>query len=116
MWHDVPEFAIGDIPVTAKWENKNLAKELEKIENKVFVDHNLYQELTQEEQLKLAIADILEALWYATEEIALGNTHFQSVFKSADNKLEELLETFKEKTFIGVASIREMQKHLRSLV
>ena len=32
LWHDVPEFAIGDIPVTAKWENKNLAKELEKIE------------------------------------------------------------------------------------
>lgn len=92
LWHDIPEFIVGDVPVTAKWQNENLARVVEEAETQVAKEHGLYVKLTETEKLKLAIADLLEVLWYASEEVALGNSNFLEVFHTARKKLETLIQ------------------------
>ena len=92
LWHDIPEYIVGDTPVTAKWQDENLAKVVEEAERRVAKEHKLYVKLTETEKLKLSIADLLEVLWYASEEVALGNSNFLKVFHTARKKLEILIQ------------------------
>jgi len=92
LWHDIPEFVVGDVPVTAKWANEDLARAVEKAESQIAKKYKLFIELTETEKLKLAIADLLEVLWYASEEIALGNSNFLEVFHTARKKLKTLIQ------------------------
>tara|TARA_R110002167_G_scaffold55830_3_gene158547 strand:- start:203 stop:595 length:393 start_codon:yes stop_codon:yes gene_type:complete len=92
LWHDIPEYIVGDTPVTAKWQDENLAKVVEEAERRVAKEHKLYVKLTETEKLKLSIADLLEVLWYASEEVALGNSNFLKVFHTAREKLEILIQ------------------------
>ena len=100
LWHDIPEFVVGDVPVTAKWANENLARAVEKAETQVAKEHNLYVKLTTTEKIKLAIADLLEVLWYASEEIALGNSNFLKVFHTARKRLETLIHSMDCKAYV----------------
>ena len=100
LWHDIPEYIVGDVPVTAKWQNKNLAKVVEEAETQVAKEHQLYVKLTDTEKLKLAVADLLEVLWYASEEVALGNSNFLKVFYTARKKLETLIQSMDCKAYV----------------
>ena len=100
LWHDIPEYIVGDTPVTAKWQDENLAKVVEKAERRVAKEHKLYVKLTTIEKFKLAVADLLEVLWYASEEIALGNSNFLKVFHTARKRLETLIQSMDCKAYV----------------
>jgi len=80
LYHDIPEALTGDVPATAKWNYPELAKALDEVEAGIEKELGLIVFLTEENKLKLKIADIMELLWFALEEMRLGNSNFKVIF------------------------------------
>lgn len=81
LYHDVPELILGDIPATAKWDYPEIKEAFEKAEAKVFQDLGLVFVLTEEEQRRLKMADMLELVLYSHRH-SHGNDHMRTIMKS----------------------------------
>ena len=90
LWHDVPEALTGDVPAPAKWKYPELSKVLDKVEAELEKQLGLKVFLTEEQKLKLKIADTMELLWFSLEEIRLGNKNFKIIFERGLKHLETL--------------------------
>jgi 5'-deoxynucleotidase YfbR-like HD superfamily hydrolase len=91
MYHDVPEIMSGDIPAPFKWGNPKLSEILETLEANFLKKYGWHQELTDSERTILKIADTFDLVLYAQEQIALGNSAYQSAML---NGLHHLVATY----------------------
>lgn len=80
MYHDVPELITGDIPAPFKWQTPALCSILDDFEEKVLRDYGWHQELTDSEKRMLGIADTLDLVLYAQEQMEMGNGTFMLIF------------------------------------
>jgi len=83
LQHDLAEHIVGDAPFPAKRTFIKLGQALAEAERIVSVDLGLDCEygLNISDSEKLHIADMMEVLWFALEEISMGNTEFRMIFK-----------------------------------
>jgi len=79
LWHDIAELHTGDIPAPIKWEDREFALACHNIEQRIQEQFSLFEELTEKEQTRLKMADILELMWYCLDEIKLGNKKFSKI-------------------------------------
>ena len=85
LCHDLGEYFTGDSPWPVKQSNAVFKKELSTMETEHLKKINAFVNLTDEEQSYLKIADMLEVMYYALEEITMGNQLFKEIFERAKN-------------------------------
>lgn len=83
LHHDVTECLIGDMPRNVKMEYPELGEMMDKAEDAALVKHGLWVELTDAERKILKEADILDVMFFALDELALGNSAMQVVVMRA---------------------------------
>jgi len=88
LYHDVAEILIGDIPTTAKWLYPEFAEAIEKAEVRAERYLDISFALSEHEKLQLKIADMLELMFFAKEQLHLGNQNFKEVLENGKNYLE----------------------------
>jgi len=108
QYHDIEECLIGDISTGIKQKYPNLANELKKAEKDLSSGYNFKIKLTLPEKNILKLADILEGMYYVTEEIERGNFELLSAFKVYSDKFR------KHNAFPGIASV--IMEHLSARV
>tara|TARA_R110000737_G_scaffold343994_1_gene370643 strand:+ start:731 stop:1120 length:390 start_codon:yes stop_codon:yes gene_type:complete len=87
LCHDLGEYFTGDSPWPVKQSNAVFKKELSTMETEHLKKINAFVNLTDEEQSYLKIADMLEVMYYALEEITMGNQLFKEIFERAKTYL-----------------------------
>lgn len=90
LCHDLGEGFTGDVPWPAKTQSSTLRKELDFMENKHLDTMGAIVPLDNQQHEKLKLADMLEVLFYAIEEIEMGNQHFKEIFGRAYDYFESL--------------------------
>lgn len=90
--HDIAEALTGDIPAPMKWESQSLAAILNEIEEKYEKLWGLHCELSPIETLMLKAADMLELVFFSSEQQNLGNKSFQIIMKRGVDYLGDLFE------------------------
>tara|TARA_R110000803_G_scaffold210228_1_gene281509 strand:+ start:3122 stop:3481 length:360 start_codon:yes stop_codon:yes gene_type:complete len=90
LCHDLGEALTGDVPWPAKTQSPSLRKELDFMESKHLDIINALVPLDNQQHEKLKLADMLEVLFYAIEEIEMGNQHFKEIFGRAYDYFESL--------------------------
>lgn len=80
VYHDVGEVITGDIPAPFKWDNPDIAKQLEQAEaeaeQKLGLGNNT---LTEHEKAMLKIADLGELVLRNVQELMLGNRYAAAI-------------------------------------
>lgn len=71
--HDLAESVTGDVPATAKWMSPSLGRELESLEQRFNLEHDIFPDLTPLELRILKWADMAELVMYCEQEIRMGN-------------------------------------------
>ena len=79
LFHDLAESVTGDLPAVTKWENTDLADQLEELEDKFACDTDTAVPLSGEELLLLSVADKLELVLFCTEQMLLGNKNAEAI-------------------------------------
>jgi len=74
MFHDLAESVTGDIPAPIKWSDSSLRDSVGGHENDFLSRTGAETWTTKDEDLLLSIADMLELVLFATEQIELGNS------------------------------------------
>lgn len=87
LYHDVAEVLIGDMPATVKWKYAEFASALEKVEAEAEQELDLEFALSLREKRQLKIADMLELMLYAGEQVKIGNMHFKEVLSNGKEYL-----------------------------
>jgi 5'-deoxynucleotidase YfbR-like HD superfamily hydrolase len=89
--HDWPEYATGDVPAPAKWANPPFAEELKKAENTVWrqLEFNKPQ-LSDNEQVVLKLADMLDLVLSSVEEVRRGNREAMELVKNGVAYINDL--------------------------
>jgi 5'-deoxynucleotidase YfbR-like HD superfamily hydrolase len=82
MWHDVPEIATGDVPAPTKRRYPELYAALQEAEHDFEEEHDLKVTLTIDERNQLKLADWVELVLFAWEEMQAGNKHFSSAYNN----------------------------------
>jgi len=88
LYHDVAEVLIGDTPATVKWKYADFAAAIEKVEKEAEEELELEFALSLREKRQLKIADLLELMLYAGEQIKIGNMHFKEVLNNGKEYLQ----------------------------
>lgn len=96
LYHDVPEFLTGDTPATAKWAYKPLADGIKQAESAIMDQHCLNVELTEEEERRLHIADLLELAMTSFEQLSMGNRLFNPIFQRCVTVVRDRYGTTKD--------------------
>lgn len=102
LMHDYPEAYISDVPHPIKAQNPELAKALEKAEERVLKDH-LSDEMAAilgkfnngdgPEALVCTLADVMSVVSYAKFEMELGNSSYmKQVFEKTRPRYESLIK------------------------
>jgi len=73
LYHDVPEYATGDMPATTKWANPALAVALSQVEDQVVDILGLRVDLCDEEAYVLKFADMADLVLACIQEHRMGN-------------------------------------------
>ncbi len=100
LYHDLPEQYTGDSPALAKWDNTNLKRCLDNMEEYFLRTWNLKITLTEEEELILSCSDTLDLCFFCLEQIKLGNTYIKKVLIAGLNRLKTLPELYGKQVFI----------------
>ena len=111
LYHDVAELEIGDVPATTKWKYKDLAKTLTVIEN----DYEdllclpvKYTDLSEEEQQRVKIVDILELVFHCHKQMQKGNSLASDIFYRG---IDFLYSNFKyNKDYVLIETVLEKMK------
>ena len=111
LYHDVAELEIGDVPATTKWKYKDLAKTLTVIEN----DYEdllclpvKYADLSEEEQQRVKIVDILELVFHCHKQMQKGNSLASDIFYRG---IDFLYSNFKySKDYVLIETVLEKMK------
>ena len=92
LCHDLGEGFTGDVPWPAKMSNERFKLELEEMELLYLkrLDCNVWLNTVDREKLK--IADMLEVLYFALEEINMGNQNFKDIFNRGYNCLDMIVD------------------------
>lgn len=88
LYHDVAEVLTGDMPATVKWKYPDFAAALERVEKLAEDELDLEFALSVREKRQLKIADMLELMLYAGEQIRIGNMHFREVLDNGKEHLQ----------------------------
>lgn len=90
LFHDLAEVSTGDVPATTKWRSPELKGTLEDLEQCFNKKHGLCVKLTEEEELALKYADMLELVYFCSDQIKLGNSNMRPVLARGISYLKEL--------------------------
>lgn len=71
--HDLPEAETGDVPAPLKWGNKEITKELDRLEELWHKRNGTWNVLTPKEKSILKFADSMELVMFCIEEARRGN-------------------------------------------
>jgi 5'-deoxynucleotidase YfbR-like HD superfamily hydrolase len=96
LYHDVAEAELGDLPATVKWKYEDIATAYKKREREYEKKLQLpyaFEELSQEEQNKVRMADMLELVFHCKRQMQLGNTLAEPIYLKGR---EYLFSKFKE--------------------
>lgn len=80
LCHDLGEGFTGDVPWPVKQANFVFKKHLDEIEENEQERLGCVVPLERQQQSRLKVADMLEMMCFAIEEIELGNKNMQEVF------------------------------------
>ena len=80
LCHDLGEGLTGDVPWPVKQANFVFKKHLDEIEGDEQERLGCSVLLTSQQKSRLKVADMLEMICFAVEEIELGNKNMQEVF------------------------------------
>lgn len=106
LLHDVAEAELGDVPATAKWAYKDLAKEYTRAEadytKKMAInfpaldleEHN--RSLTPEEKRCIKMADMLELVLHCKRQMQRGNTLAEEIYERGIDYLQENFSSYPE--------------------
>jgi 5'-deoxynucleotidase YfbR-like HD superfamily hydrolase len=81
LTHDLSEAKLGDIPAQMKWEQPAIALAWEALEKAFDREWGFICSLTKEEQMWLRWCDTLDLMFFAMEQVRLGNKNYNAVFK-----------------------------------
>jgi 5'-deoxynucleotidase YfbR-like HD superfamily hydrolase len=101
LYHDLAEGALGDIPATAKWRFQQYDDAFTQAEHQINAEMGIVVEITHEEKVWLACADMLELLFYCQYRSNLKGadrvwrTIWTRVHKWFERKLDVLPEPVK---------------------
>lgn len=90
LFHDLAEQVTGDSPAIAKWNHHPLYVALGEMETEFNKKWEIDVELSEEEMLVLAYADVLDLCYFCLEEIAMGNRNIRPVFKAGLKRIKSL--------------------------
>jgi len=79
--HDLAESVTGDLPATVKWDEPQLRRELEALEQKFAIKHNIFPHLDKLEEEVLRWADMAELVMFCEGEIRLGNQNLAAIWR-----------------------------------
>jgi|TARA_R110000824_G_scaffold50752_7_gene141528 5'-deoxynucleotidase YfbR-like HD superfamily hydrolase len=83
MWHDIPEAYTGDIPATTKWGYPKLATALERAEDIIVNQLEIWPlDITEKEEHRIKVADMLELVLHCFRQMEMGNRKAIPVFKN----------------------------------
>jgi 5'-deoxynucleotidase YfbR-like HD superfamily hydrolase len=88
--HDLAESVTGDLPATVKWNEPQLRRELEALEQKFAIKHNIFPHLDKLEEEVLRWADMAELVMFCEGEIRLGNQNLSVVWRRGIVRLEQM--------------------------
>lgn len=103
--HDLAEQAFGDIPSHTKWADPELAKRFDDLEERWLRDKGLWNELNESEQRMLRLADLLELILWASEQLYRGDTFYQLVHQRGMTKLQEYISWPETKRVLQVLNL-----------
>ncbi len=98
--HDCGERWTGDTPAPAKWEDGELGKRLQQLENRCLSKLGLTIQLTTLERKWLAAVDILELLLWCKDQIALGNVNASVVVGNIASYLDKMDLPYAAREFV----------------
>lgn len=107
LYHDLGEVITGDIPAKAKWNHPNLEEVLEEVEHQFFGELCINEPFDRYELELLTIADKLELILFATEQMQLGNSTMRVIRQRGSN----YLRNYKFK-FVGEDIISAMESFI----
>lgn len=110
--HDVHEIKLSDIPHNIKKENLGIEKTCLEFERKYNKKHFLSLEEGVEAMKDdkflyflpdfiVGMADVISVLMYSEQEMMIGNSYFNRVHTSAENRINQLIEKGKEANLIN---------------
>jgi 5'-deoxynucleotidase YfbR-like HD superfamily hydrolase len=99
--HDVAEKRTGDMPAPTKWNNKDLACELRRVEKEIEEELGVDYDLDAEEQEYFKQSDLFELLLYCVNQRSLGNTNVNVVFSNGVEKLVDMNLNKRGKSLLG---------------
>lgn len=85
--HDLAESTTGDVPAHIKWDNPDMGRVLDKLENDFNTRHKIKFSLTDLEEHILRWADTFELCLYADHQRELGNKYANVVLKRGLGRL-----------------------------
>lgn len=89
IYHDVPEIVTGDIPFLPKRRYPTLKHDLTAIENEVLRDLSIeLPKLLEEEKKQIKVADLLEMLFWAVDDVRIGCTFSSDIVVNIMEALE----------------------------
>lgn len=88
--HDLAESITGDLPATVKWDEPQLRREIEALEQKFAIKHNVYPDLDKLEEKVLHWADMAELVMFCEGEIRLGNQNLTVIWRRGILRLEQM--------------------------
>ena len=91
LYHDVAERVLGDIPAPAKWNNPVLAREFERVEDEtlLLLGVGYTKKLTPAERAWLAWIDRLEYMYFALDQVRMGNRTMKQMAQNVLFRMEQ---------------------------
>lgn len=93
LYHDIFEYATGDVPYTAKRDHPEIKEALEIAEKTIAqrMEIDVMWNLSHTEESLLKIADMLELCYFCMEQIKLGNMFMVEIFDTGRSFLNSML-------------------------
>lgn len=92
LMHDWPELYTGDIPYPAKAKSKHLSAAVDDLEEHFWMNRlgAVPPELTESERMYLKVADMLDLVLSAQDEIHMGNLYMDEMVHAGMNYIARM--------------------------
>ena len=99
LYHDVAEAELGDLPATVKWRYAQIAsayKECERAWEKKLELPYTFENLNEQDQERVKMADMLELVLHCKRQMQLGNTLAEPIYLKGREYLVSQFSTLQD--------------------